>query len=281
MAKYARDVLIEADQLERQLDDPKIRVIEVDEDATLFEKGHIRGAVSWNWNTDLHASPQRDFIDEKAFQNLLTKAGVGDDTTVVLYSGNNNWFAAYAYWLLHYRGFDNVKLLNGGRKKWELDSRELVTDVPQLKRAAKPPKLAGTRPELRALRNEVLSAVEAGDKAFVDVRSPEEFRGELLAPPHLPQEQAQVPGHIPAAVNITWSKAAQEDGTFKSPDELRALYQGAGIKPEKETIAYCRIGERSSHTWFVLKELLGYDKVKNYDGSWTEYGSLVGVPVER
>jgi thiosulfate/3-mercaptopyruvate sulfurtransferase len=275
------DVLIEADELEAKLDDPNIQVVEVDEDSTLYEKGHIKGAVNWNWSADLHEPLRREFIDEKGLEKLLTQSGVGSDTTVVLYAGNNNWFAAYAYWLLKYRGFDNVKLLNGGRKKWELDSRELVADAPKASPASQPPKLAGTRKELRALREEVLNAVDGGKTAFVDVRSPEEFRGELLAPPHLPQEQAQVPGHIPSAANITWSKAANEDGTFKSKDELLKLYGDADVTADKETIAYCRIGERSSHTWFVLKELLGFQNVKNYDGSWTEYGSLVGVPVER
>lgn len=278
---YAADVLIEAEELERKLDDPAIRVVEVDEDTTLYEKGHIRGAVSWNWSTDLHEPLRREFVDEAGLKALLQKSGAGADTTLVLYSGNNNWFAAYAYWLLRYRGFDSVKLLNGGRKKWELESRELTPEVPAISPPEKPAVLAGTRPELRALRDDVLAAVEGKTRAFVDVRSPEEFRGELLAPPHLPQEQAQVPGHIPGAVNIPWSKAANEDGTFRSADELRALYGDAGITPERETIAYCRIGERSSHTWFVLNELLGHPNVRNYDGSWTEYGSLVGVPVER
>jgi thiosulfate/3-mercaptopyruvate sulfurtransferase len=275
------NALVEIDELESKLDDPNIRVVEVDEDTTLYDKGHIKGAIAWNWSKDLHDSLRRDFIDGAALEALLSKAGVGADTTVVLYSGNNNWFAAYAYWLLKYRGFDNVKLLNGGRKKWELDSRELVSETPDISAPPKPAKLVGTRDELRALRDDVLEALEAGNVGFVDVRSPEEFRGELLAPPHLPQEQAQVPGHIPGAANVTWSKAANEDGTFKPVGELKDLYKSEGITPGRETIAYCRIGERSSHTWFVLKELLGFDNVKNYDGSWTEYGSLVGVPVER
>ena len=275
---YAKQALIEADELESQIDDPNIRVIEVDEDTTLYEKGHIRGAISWDWQKDLHDPVRREFIDEKTLQELLVTSGIGGDTTVVLYAGNNNWFAAYAYWLLKYRGFDNVKLLNGGRKKWELDSRELVAEIPDLGPTTKAVSLQGNRPELRAWRDEVISSVGTS-KAFVDVRSPEEYRGELLAPPHLPQEQSQVPGHIPGAANIPWSRAANEDGTFKSADELKALYEGEGITRDKAVIAYCRIGERSSHTWFVLRELLGYPDVKNYDGSWTEYGSLVGVPV--
>lgn len=279
MSDYAnKEALIEADELELLLGDPSVRVVEVDEDPTLYEKGHIPGAVSWNWTEDLHALPRREFIDIDDLRRLLLKSGVGSDTTVVLYSGNNNWFASYAYWLLKYRGFDNVKLLNGGRKKWELDSRELTNDLPEFKEPFTQPSIVGTREELRALREEVLASV--GKQTFVDVRSPEEFRGELLAPPHLPQEQAQVPGHIPGALNVPWAKAANEDGTFKSFEELRKLYEEAGVKAG-ETIAYCRIGERSSHTWFVLQELLGHESVKNYDGSWTEYGSLVGVPVER
>ena len=211
--------------------------------------------------------------------DLLSKAGVGPDTTVILYGGNNNWFAAYAYWLLKVRGVDNVKLLNGGRKKWELESRSLTQDVPS--HSATGLSLSGSeRSDIRALRDEVLSKV-GGSTGFVDVRAPEEFRGEKLAPDHLPQEQAQVPGHIAGAANVPWAKAANEDGTFKSADELKALYEAEGITAEREIIAYCRIGERSSHTWFALQELLGYPNVKNYDGSWTEYGSLVGAPVEK
>ena len=281
MAEYKnKDSLIEPDELQSRLGEPGIKVVEVDEDVTLYDKGHIPGAVSWDWNKDLHDPLRREFIDGKQLVDLLTRSGIGADDTVVVYSGNNNWFAAYAYWLLKYRGFDNVKLLNGGRKKWELDSRELSTELPEITRPSQPVQLKGDRPELRALRDEVIQSVNAGG-TFVDVRSPQEFRGELLAPPHLPQEQAQVPGHIPGAANITWSKAAAEDGTFLAAEELAKLYSEEGVTPDKEVIAYCRIGERSSHTWFVLKELLGYDKVKNYDGSWTEYGSLVGVPVEK
>ena len=274
-------VLIETDELESKLGDPNIRLVEVDEDTSLYEKGHIPGAIAWNWKQDLHDPLRRDFIDEAGLATLLERSGVGADTIVVLYSGNNNWFAAYAYWLLRYRGFDAVKILNGGRKKWELESRELTQALPSIKYPVGRGKISGTRPELRALRDEVLAAVSGANTAFVDVRAPEEYRGELLAPPHLPQEQAQVPGHIPGAANIPWSKAANEDGGFKSNEDLAALYGGAGVTPDKETIAYCRIGERSSHTWFVLHELLGYSNVKNYDGSWTEYGSLVGVPVEK
>jgi thiosulfate/3-mercaptopyruvate sulfurtransferase len=279
VAEYANpDVLVETDWLEGHLDDQNVRVIEVDEDTSAYEKGHIKNSVGWNWNTDLHAEVGRDYVDQDGLSKLLQNAGVGSDTTVVLYGGNNNWFAAYAYWILKLRGFENVKLLNGGRKKWELESKELTQDVPSF--SDTDIKVSGAdRKEIRALRDEVISKL--GKSALVDVRSPEEYRGEKLAPDHLPQEQAQVPGHIPGAANIPWGKAANEDGTFKSADALKALYEGEGITPDKEIIAYCRIGERSSHTWFALQELLGYGNVKNYDGSWTEYGSLVGVPVER
>ncbi|MCA1839085.1 MAG: sulfurtransferase [Actinomycetota bacterium] len=274
----AQQALITVDELEASIDDPSIRIVEVDEDTTLYEKGHIKGAISWDWSKDLHDPLRREFIDEQQLASLLAESGIGPETTVVLYAGNNNWFAAYAYWLLKYRGFDNVKLLDGGRKKWELDSRELTDEIPEIVPSQASLTLK-TRPELRALRDAVIGAV--GKSVFIDVRSPEEFTGQLLAPPHLPQEQAQVPGHIPGASNVPWSKAANEDGTFKSLDDLKKLYADAGVDGKQQTIAYCRIGERSSHTWFVLSELLGYDNVKNYDGSWTEYGSLVGVPVER
>ena len=279
MSEYANpDALVETDWLEQHLDDADLRVIEVDEDTTAYEKGHIRGSVGWNWTTDLHSAVGRDYLDQSGFAELLGAAGVGSDTTVVLYGGNNNWFAAYAYWLLKLRGFDHVKLLNGGRKKWELESRELVSDVPGYERSEHV-FLGDERPEIRAMRDEVIQKVGSGT-GFVDVRSPEEFRGEKLAPDHLQQEQAQVPGHIAGAANIPWVQAANDDGTFKSADELRALYEAQGITSDRDVIAYCRIGERSSHTWFALQELLGFDNVKNYDGSWTEYGSLVGAPVE-
>jgi thiosulfate/3-mercaptopyruvate sulfurtransferase len=281
MAEYAnKDVLVDTEWLEGKLDDPKVRVVEVDEDTQAYEKGHIPNAIGWNWNTDLHAPVGRDYVDQEGLSKLLQKAGVGPDTTLVLYGGNNNWFAAYAYWLLRYLGYGNAKLLNGGRKKWELESRAMASDVPSF---------SGTdykidspvNGDFRSFRDEVLSKAKSGNSSFVDVRSPEEYRGEKLAPDHLPQEQAQVPGHIPGAANVPWGKAANEDGSFRSADELKALYEGVGVTPDKEVIAYCRIGERSSHTWFALHELLGYNNVKNYDGSWTEYGSLVGVPVEK
>jgi thiosulfate/3-mercaptopyruvate sulfurtransferase len=279
MAGYTNpDALVETDWLEAHLNDEKVRVIEVDEDTSAYEKGHVSGAVGWNWNSDLHTKVGRDYVSRAELSELLSRSGVGDDTTVVLYGGNNNWFAAYAYWILKLRGFDNVKLVNGGRKKWELESRELTQDVPSY-RPTGITLTAPERDEIRALRDQVLSKL--ADATFVDVRSPEEFRGEKLAPDHLPQEQAQVPGHIPGAANVPWARAANEDGTFKSADELRALYEGEGVTDDREIIAYCRIGERSSHTWFALTELLGYRSVMNYDGSWTEYGSLVGAPVDK
>jgi len=281
MASYANpEALVETDWLEQNLNDPSIRVIEVDEDAGAYGKGHIPNAVGWNWSTDLHATVGRDYVDQEGLSALLSRAGVGPDTTVILYGGNNNWFAAYAYWLVKYLGFDNVKLLNGGRKKWELESRELTQEAPSPKPADINVK-GKIRESIRSFRDEVLQRAKDRKGGLIDVRSPEEFRGEKLAPDHLPQEQAQVPGHVPGASNIPWAKAANDDGTFKSADELKALYEGAGITPDKDIIAYCRIGERSSHTWFALTELLGYKNAKNYDGSWTEYGSLVGVPVEK
>ncbi len=279
MADYANpDALVETDWLAEHLDDPDIRILEVDEDTTAYQKNHVKGALGWHWFDDLHDTPRREYIDQEGLSRVLQKAGVGNDTTVVLYGANNNWFAAYAYWVLRYLGFDNVKLLNGGRKKWELEEREMVTDVPSYDKTDL--KVTGPiRGEYRALRDEVLGKV--GKVSMVDVRSPEEYRGEKLAPDHLPQEQAQVPGHVPGAANIPWSKAANEDGTFKSADELRKLYEDQGITSDRGVIAYCRIGERSAHTWFALHELLGFPNVENYDGSWTEYGSLVGAPVER
>jgi thiosulfate/3-mercaptopyruvate sulfurtransferase len=271
------DALVGTEWLKENLSDPNVRVIEVDEDATVYDKDHIPGAIAWSWSDDLHHPTRRDYLDQEGFSKLLSAAGVGPDTTVVLYGGNNNWFAAYAYWLLRYRGFDNVKLLDGGRKKWQIDSLPLESEIP----AITPTDFAITgpeRPELRAFRDHVLETLDAA--TLIDVRSPEEFSGEKIAPDHLPQEQPYVAGHIPGAKNIPWAKAANEDGTFKTEEELRELYEGAGVT-NGEIIAYCRIGERSSHTWFVLTELLGQTNVKNYDGSWTEYGSLVNVPVER
>jgi thiosulfate/3-mercaptopyruvate sulfurtransferase len=271
------DALVTTDWLESNLSDPNVRVVEVDEDSTVYDKDHIPGAIAWSWSDDLHHPLRRDYLDREGFGKLLSAAGVGPDTTVVLYGGNNNWFAAYAYWLLKYRGFDNVKLLDGGRKKWNVESLPLESERPEVTPTSFT--ITGAeRPQLRAFRDHVLETL--GSATLVDVRSPEEFSGEKIAPDHLPQEQPYVAGHIPGAKNIPWGKAANEDGTFKTVEELRGLYEGAGVNGG-EIIAYCRIGERSSHTWFVLTELLGHTDVKNYDGSWTEYGSLVNVPVER
>jgi thiosulfate/3-mercaptopyruvate sulfurtransferase len=270
------DVLVDADWVEAHGSDPGVVLVEVDEDTSAYDKGHIRNAVKIDWKADLQDPVRRDFVDKAGFEALLSERGISNDDTVVLYGGNNNWFAAYAYWYFRLYGHRGVKLLDGGRKKWELESRELVTDVPQR------PKTSYHAQEqdkaIRAFRDEVVAAI--GERNLVDVRSPDEFTGRLLAPAHLPQEQAQRGGHIPTAKNIPWSKAAEEDGTFKSDDALRTLYGDAGVDFSKDTIAYCRIGERSAHTWFVLHELLGQPNVKNYDGSWTEYGSLVGVPIE-
>jgi thiosulfate/3-mercaptopyruvate sulfurtransferase len=271
--------LVETDWLEQHGEDADLAIVECDEDISAYEKGHIPNAISIDWANELHDAPRREFISREQLAKLLGEKGISNDQTIVLYSGNNNWFAAYAYWLFKYRGVDNVKLLNGGRKKWELESRLLTQDPPS--RQPTTFTLSDEQPELRIFRDEVVKRAAEGNRAWVDVRSPEEFRGELLAPPHLPQEQAQVPGHIPGASNITWSKAVNEDGTFKSADELKQLYEAEGITPDKDVVAYCRIGERSSHSWFVLRELLGFENVKNYDGSWTEYGSLVGVPIEK
>jgi thiosulfate/3-mercaptopyruvate sulfurtransferase len=270
------DVLVDADWVEAHHGDPGVVLVEVDEDTSAYDKGHIRDAVKIDWKTDLQDPVRRDFVDKAGFEALLSERGISNDDTVVLYGGNNNWFAAYAYWYFKLYGHQNVKLLDGGRKKWELDSREIVTDVPH--RAATSYRAQEQDSSIRAFRDEAVAAI--GKLNLVDVRSPDEFAGRLLAPAHLPQEQAQRGGHIPTAKNVPWSKAAEEDGTFKSDDALRTLYGNeAGLDFGRDTIAYCRIGERSAHTWFVLHELLGQANVKNYDGSWTEYGSLVGVPI--
>jgi thiosulfate/3-mercaptopyruvate sulfurtransferase len=271
-----QDVLVTADWAEKNLGTDGIVFLEVDEDTTAYDGGHLPGAVKINWTTELQDQVRRDIVDKDQFAQLLSAKGVKGDDLVVLYGGNNNWFAAYAYWQFKLYGHANVKLLDGGRKKWELDGRTLTTDVverPATTYTAKDPDLS-----IRAFRDEVVDSI--GKKNLVDVRSPDEFSGKILAPAHLPQEQSQRPGHVPSAINIPWSKAANEDGTFKSDEDLAKLYAEEGYDAAKPTIAYCRIGERSSHTWVVLHELLGYGDVKNYDGSWTEYGSLIGVPIE-
>lgn len=270
------DVLVSAQWAQDHLSDPNTVFVEVDEDTSAYDVGHIEGAVRLDWKTDLQDAVKRDFLDREQFSKLLSEKGISNDDTVVLYGGNNNWFAAYAYWYFKLYGHKNVKLLDGGRKKWELDGRPLSTD--KVTRPATSYQSAAPDNTIRAFRDDVIAAI--GVKNLVDVRSPDEFSGKILAPAHLPQEQSQRPGHVPGAINVPWSKAANEDGTFRSDEELAKLYADAGLDGKKETIAYCRIGERSSHTWFVLQELLGHSNVKNYDGSWTEYGSLVGAPIE-
>ncbi|BBX21130.1 putative thiosulfate sulfurtransferase [Mycolicibacter terrae] len=270
------DVLVSTDWAQSNLDAPDTVFVEVDEDTSVYDTNHIPGAIRLDWRKDLQDSVRRDVIDAAAFSKLLSERGIANDDTVILYGGNNNWFAAFAYWYFKLYGHQNVKLLDGGRKKWELDGRPLTGETvtrPATSYSAKP-----LDESLRARRDEVIAAINT--KNLVDVRSPEEFSGKILAPAHLPQEQSQQRGHVPSAINVPWSRAANEDGTFKSDEELAELYAGAGLDGEKETIAYCRIGERSSHTWFVLRELLGHRNVKNYDGSWMEYGSLVGAPIE-
>jgi thiosulfate/3-mercaptopyruvate sulfurtransferase len=272
------DATVTVDWAREHLDDPKVRFVEVDVDTGAYETGHLPGAVGFNWVTQLTDTEKRDLVTREDLQALLRQAGIDDDTTIVAYGDNNNWFAAWAYWQLRYQGLDNVKLLDGGRKKVEAAALPLT---------AKPADHAPgsitlpetTREELRAYRDQVLAGIGT-ERGLVDVRSPEEYRGELAAPAHLPQEAAQRKGHIPGAVNVPWASAVADDGTFKPIDELRELYASKGISPDNEVVAYCRIGERSSHTWFVLSEVLGYPRVRNYDGSWTEYGSLVGAPIE-
>jgi thiosulfate/3-mercaptopyruvate sulfurtransferase len=268
--------LVSADWAEKNLGADGIVFVEVDEDTTAYDGGHIPGAVRINWKTELQDQVRRDFVNKSQFEALLSGKGISNDDTVVLYGGNNNWFAAYAYWYFKLYGHGDVKLLDGGRKKWELENRALSKDE-----ANRPATTYVAQHDqdlrIRAFRDDAVAAI--GQYNLIDVRSPDEYAGRLLAPAHLPQEQAQRPGHIPTALSVPWSKAANEDGTFKSDDDLRALYAAAGLDDGKPTIAYCRIGERSSHSWFVLKELLGHTDVRNYDGSWTEYGSLVGVPV--
>ena len=267
------DSLVTTDWAQQNLSTPGLVFVEVDEDTKAYDAGHLPGGVKINWKTELQDQVRRDFVDRAGFEKLLSSKGIGNDDTVILYGGNNNWFAAYAYWYFKLYGHTDVRLIDGGRKKWELDGRPLTTDVTDRVETS----YVATEQDrsIRAFRDEVVGAI--GTQNLVDVRSPDEFSGKLLAPAHLPQESSQRAGHIPTAVNVPWSKAANEDGTFKSDAELAELY--AGVDDAKDTIAYCRIGERSSHTWFVLAELLGKKNVKNYDGSWTEYGSLIGVPV--
>ena len=259
--------------------DANVRLVEVDVDTVAYEQGHIAGAVGWNWQTQLQQTVRRDLISKEEVERLLGESGIDNDTTVVLYGDNNNWFAAWAYWQLKYYGHGDVRLMNGGRARWESDGRPLTTDVPS--HEAKSYSASESNEDIRAYRDYVLAATNEGNIALVDVRSPDEFSGALLAPPNLPQEGSQRGGHIPGASNIPWASAVDEDGTFKSAEALKELYGAQGIDGRRETIAYCRIGERSSHTWFVLSEILGFDNVRNYDGSWTEWGSIVGAPIEK
>ena len=267
--------LVSVEWVQENLTNPHVVLVEVDEDTTLYEKGHIQGAITFHWRDDLQDGLIRDLISKEKFEALLSKNGIANDSTVVLYGGNNNWFATYAFWYFKIYGHQDVRLIDGGRKLWELKGLPLTTEV--VSRSATRYVASERNNSIRAYRDEVIAAI--GIKNIVDVRSPQEFSGELFAPAHLPQEGGQIKGHIPTAKNIPWSKAANEDGTFRSNEELSELYKGAGVDFAQETIAYCRIGERSAFSWFVLHELLDLQNVRNYDGSWTEYGSLVGVPV--
>lgn len=276
MAEYAKDVLVEADWLQEHLGDDSIRIVEVDEDHSLYGEGHIPEAIGFDWQEDLQDKVVRDFLGPQAFGKLFGEHGIGNQHTIILYGDRNNWFAAYTYWYLKYYGHDNVKLLNGPREKWIVDGRPTSTEAP-----SHPVSSFVAQPgneQIRAKRDDVLAAISDSTK-LVDVRSPAEYAGEIISPSGYEMEGAQRPGHVPGAASIPWSQAVKEDGTFKSADELSELYGGKGVLDGAPIIAYCRIGERSAHTWFVLHELLGRQDVRNYDGSWTEWGSLVGVPI--
>ena len=280
MADYAHpESLVSTEWVAEHGGDANVRLVEVDVDTSAYEQGHIQGAVGWNWQSQLQQPVRRDLASKEEIEQLLGGSGIGNDTTVVLYGDNNNWFAAWAFWQLKYYGHGDVRLMNGGRVKWEAEGRPLTTDEPSY--AAASYTASDGDQSIRAYRDQVLASVNAGSVALVDVRSPAEFSGELLAPANLPQEGSQRGGHIPGAANIPWGQAVGEDGAFKSADDLRELYGGKDIDGSRETIAYCRIGERSSHTWFVLTQLLGLENVRNYDGSWTEWGSIVGAPIEK
>jgi thiosulfate/3-mercaptopyruvate sulfurtransferase len=272
------EVLVSTDWVAQHGDGPKVRLVEVDVDTTAYEKGHIKNAVGWNWTSQLQDNVRRDLLGQKGFEELMSGSGISADTTVVLYGDNNNWFAAYALWQLKYFGHKDARLMNGGRKKWEIEKRPFATEVP--KPAATNYKASAADENVRARRELIFETLDKKNRYLVDVRSPDEFTGKVIAPPGM-SETAQRGGHIPGAASIPWSKAANEDGTFKSYDELAKLYGDQGVRGDREAIAYCRIGERSSHTWFVLKYLLGFEKVRNYDGSWTEWGNLVDAPIEK
>jgi thiosulfate/3-mercaptopyruvate sulfurtransferase len=276
---YAKPVLVATDWLDEHLNDPSIVVAEVDENPDLYDEGHIPGAVKLHWREDLQDPVERDLVEKDEFEQLMASRGIGNDTTLVVYGDKNNWFAAYAYWYLKIYGHEDVRILDGGRQKWIDEARELTTDLPQVGKAAYS---ARERDEsIRAYRDAVRETIGDAGHALVDVRSPQEFAGDLIAPPGYEQEGAQRAGHIPSAASIPWATAVRDDGTFKSADDLREIYGAKGVTGDKTVTAYCRIGERSAHTWFVLRELLGYENVRNYDGSWTEWGNLVGVPIER
>jgi thiosulfate/3-mercaptopyruvate sulfurtransferase len=276
---YAKPVLVTTDWLAEHLNDQDVVVAEVDENPDLYDEGHIAGAVKLHWRDDLQDPVERDLVDKPTFERLMSERGISNDTTLVLYGDKNNWFAAYAYWYLKIYGHQDVRILDGGRQKWTDESREFTIDTPQPKQAEY--KASERDESIRSYRDAVRQEIGEQSKALVDVRSPQEYAGDLVAPPGYEQEGAQRAGHIPTAASIPWATAVRDDGTFKSADELRELYEGKGVTPEKQVTAYCRIGERSAHTWFVLRELLGYEKVKNYDGSWTEWGNLVDVPIEK